>query len=116
MFVALMGGCSTGARVTTTRALAPLSVSDPNLLPTTDPNPPTAVTQAAGSCWSSVSCCVQNHPLTPVQSCGADPLKAAEIARCKQEKWVGNCYDCIRRCEGQHEWPQDMCPDPQEQN
>jgi hypothetical protein len=147
MLAALMGGCSTGARVTTVRALAPLPRTDPNMLATTNPHRPTAVSQAAGSCWNSVSCCVQNHPLTPVQSCGADPMKAAEIlealgqleaaaqaleaagrlpkwkkkciekyARCKQEKWVGNCYDCIRRCEGQHEWPQDMCPDPQELN
>ena len=79
MLAALMGGCSTGARVTTVRALAPLAVTDPNLRPTTAPNPPTAVSQAAGSCWNSMSCCIQNHPLTPVQSCGADPLEAAEV-------------------------------------
>jgi hypothetical protein len=35
----LMGGSSTGGRVTTVRALAPLLVADPNLLPTTNPNP-----------------------------------------------------------------------------
>lgn len=94
-----------------------------------------------------MSCCVQNHPLTPVQSCGADPLEAAEIlealgqieaaarvleaagrlprwrrecidnyAECQQRKWVGNCYDCLRRCEGQHKCPEDMCYDPREQN
>lgn len=79
MLTVLMGGCSTGARVTTVRALAPLPGADPNMLATTAPNPPTAVAQAAGSCWNTISCCVQNHPLTPVQSCGADPLEAAKI-------------------------------------
>jgi hypothetical protein len=75
----LMGGCSTGARVTTVRALAPLPGADPNLRPTADPNRPITVSQAAGSCWNTISCCVQKHPLTPVQSCGADPLEAAKI-------------------------------------
>jgi hypothetical protein len=23
--------------------------------------------------------------------------------------WVGPCYDCLRRCEGQHQWPFSMC-------
>ena len=94
-----------------------------------------------------MSCCIQNHPLTPVQSCGADPLEAAEILEalgqfaaaarvleaagrlpkwkkecidkyvmCQLEGWVGNCYDCIRRCEGQHQWPDDMCYDPRKRN
>lgn len=158
MLTALMGGCSTGARVTTVRALAPLPVADPNLLPTTDPNPPTSVAQAAGACWNSMSCCIQNHPLTPVQSCGADPLEAAEILKtleslyatahpdakeaaeadvaqveqeedwtsiaklpewkqrciksyyaCMDKGWTGKCDDCLRRCEGQREWPTSMC-------
>jgi hypothetical protein len=143
----LMGGCSMGGRGTATRALAPLAVTDPNLLAKTGPNPPTAVAQTRGSCWNSVSCCVQNHPLTPVQSCGADPLKAAEILealgqiaaaarvleaagrlpkwkkecidnyfKCQDEGWTGNCYDCLRRCEGQREWPEQMCPDPRKLN
>lgn len=147
MLTALMGGCSTGAHVTTTRALAPLAVTDPNMLATTHLNPPTAVAQAAGACMDSVSCCVRNHPLTPVQSCGVDPMKAAEIlealgqleaaaqvleaagrlpkwkkecigkyVKCQNQGWAGNCYDCLRRCEGQHKWPEDMCYDPREQN
>ena len=29
--------------------------------------------------------------------------------RCQDRKWTGNCHDCLRRCEGQHEWPRDMC-------
>ncbi|WP_225412832.1 hypothetical protein [Stigmatella hybrida] len=29
---------------------------------------------------------------------------------CKQEPdWAGPCYDCLRRCEGQQEWPFAMC-------
>lgn len=36
--------------------------------------------------------------------------------KCKNQGWVGNCYDCLRRCEGQHKWPEDMCYDPREQN
>jgi hypothetical protein len=28
---------------------------------------------------------------------------------CKNQHWTGNCYDCIRRCEGQHDWPFAIC-------
>ena len=28
---------------------------------------------------------------------------------CKNEGWTGNCYDCIRSCEGQQEWPFSKC-------
>jgi hypothetical protein len=28
---------------------------------------------------------------------------------CRDGGWTGNCYDCLRRCEGQHEWPIAMC-------
>jgi len=105
-----------------------------------------------------MSCCIQNHPLTPVQSCGADPLEAAEILKtleslyatahpdakeaaeadvaqveqeedwtsiaklpewkqrcvksyyaCMDKGWTGKCEDCLRRCEGQREWPTSMC-------
>lgn len=28
---------------------------------------------------------------------------------CKNQLWTGNCYDCIRYCEGQREWPQRKC-------
>ncbi|MBZ4419109.1 hypothetical protein [Myxococcus sp. RHSTA-1-4] len=28
---------------------------------------------------------------------------------CQNEGWTGNCYACIRRCEGQRDWPLDMC-------
>lgn len=79
MLTALMGGCSTGSHTTSVRALAPLSVTDPNLRPTTDLNPPTSVAQAAGACWNSMSCCIQNHPFTFVENCGADPFEAAKI-------------------------------------
>ncbi|MFP2963699.1 hypothetical protein ACLEPN_39720 [Myxococcus sp. 1LA] len=32
--------------------------------------------------------------------------------QCRDEKnpvWEGDCYACFRYCEGQHEWPADMC-------
>ncbi|QAT83815.1 hypothetical protein EJ065_2233 [Corallococcus coralloides] len=28
---------------------------------------------------------------------------------CADGKLFGPCTDCLRRCEGQHEWPADMC-------
>lgn len=28
---------------------------------------------------------------------------------CRNQRWSGNCYDCIRRCEGQQDWPFGMC-------
>ncbi|HZI08745.1 MAG TPA: hypothetical protein VE153_00070 [Myxococcus sp.] len=28
---------------------------------------------------------------------------------CQNEGWTGNCYDCIRFCEGQREWPFSKC-------
>lgn len=28
---------------------------------------------------------------------------------CQNKGWTGNCHDCLRRCEGQHEWPFNMC-------
>ncbi|MCP3137160.1 hypothetical protein [Pyxidicoccus xibeiensis] len=28
---------------------------------------------------------------------------------CKNEGWTGSCYDCIRYCEGQHDWPFRTC-------
>jgi hypothetical protein len=113
MLTVLMGGCSTGTRVTTVHALAPLLGADPNLPSTTDPNPPTAVAQSAGACWNSMSCCIQNHPLTPVQSCGADPLEAAKIlealgqlaaaarvleAAGRLPKWKKECMDKYNKC------------------
>jgi len=113
MLAALMGGCSTGSHTTAVRALAPLSVTDPNSRSTTTPNPPSAVAQAAGACWNSMSCCIQNHPLTPVESCGADPLKAAEIlealgqlaaaarvleAAGRLPKWKKECMNKYTQC------------------
>lgn len=61
----------------------------------------------------SVSCCVRNHPLTPVQSCGVDPMKAAEIlealgqleaaaqvleAAGRLPKWKKGCTDKYNKC------------------
>jgi hypothetical protein len=113
MLTALMGGCSTGARVTTVRALAPLPGADPNMLAMTGPNPPTAVAQAAGTCWNSMSCCIQNHPFTFVQNCGADPFEAAKIlealgqmeaaaraleAAGRLPKWKKKCMENYNKC------------------
>ncbi|CAM3107009.1 Lipoprotein [Corallococcus soli] len=28
---------------------------------------------------------------------------------CADGRFTGPCTDCLRRCEGQHEWPLDMC-------
>ncbi|WP_375768307.1 hypothetical protein NR798_42605 [Archangium gephyra] len=29
---------------------------------------------------------------------------------CKlRQNWIGPCYECLRRCEGQQEWPMAMC-------
>ncbi len=28
---------------------------------------------------------------------------------CQDEGWTGNCYDCLRSCEGQKEWPRGKC-------
>ena len=73
-----------------------------------------------------MSCCIQNHPLTPVHSCGADPSEAAKIlealgqfaAAAQALETAGRLpkWKNLRRCEGQHKWPEDMCYDPREQN
>jgi len=87
----------------------------------------------------SLICCIKKFPFTPVESCAAAPedifealngLKMAidegEFANnadlppwkqacikgfvlCQNEKWTGNCYDCLRYCEGQREWPANKC-------
>jgi hypothetical protein len=28
---------------------------------------------------------------------------------CKENGWTGSCTDCLRYCEGQHEWPTSRC-------
>jgi hypothetical protein len=59
-----MGGCSSGAHTTATPRHRSEQV------------PPSYWSQAA-PCWNTVSCCIQRNPLTPVSSCGADPVEAA---------------------------------------
>lgn len=27
----------------------------------------------------------------------------------KNEGWMGSCYDCLRYCEGQQDWPFNKC-------
>ena len=31
---------------------------------------------------------------------------------CQDFGWTGSCYDCLRYCEGQREWPSDKCYRP----
>jgi hypothetical protein len=33
----------------------------------------------------------------------------AKYFECIDQYWTGSCYDCFRYCEGQHEWPDNMC-------
>ncbi len=83
------------------------------MLAATDPNRPAAVAQTTGNCWNSMNCCIQNHPLTPVQSCGADPSEAAKIlealgqfaaaaqvleAAGRLPKWKRKCMDSYNKC------------------
>jgi hypothetical protein len=28
---------------------------------------------------------------------------------CQDKNWMGSCYDCLRYCEGQQEWPVRVC-------
>jgi hypothetical protein len=32
-----------------------------------------------------------------------------DYVSCKQQGRAGNCYDCLRYCEGQRAWPDDRC-------
>jgi hypothetical protein len=91
---------------------------------------------------STVDCCVKKYPLSALDSCTATPSDMLRVlrqislrlddeefdnnkdlpewkqiciqkyVRCMDEGWGTPCYDCIRSCEGQHEWPEDRCPDP----
>ena len=31
---------------------------------------------------------------------------------CQDFGWSGSCYDCLRYCEGQRQWPEDKCTPP----
>lgn len=83
---------------------------------------------------STLSCCVKNNPFNP-ERCGATPEEAAVIftaaaalayaatvedsaqnqrcidtyVKCIEQRWTGNCYDCMRYCQGQHQWPLQLC-------
>lgn len=89
-----------------------------------------------------MDCCIKKYPLSPLESCTATRSEVLRVlreislriedeefennedlpewkqiciknfVRCADEGWKGSCYDCIRRCEGQHKWPEAMCPDP----
>jgi hypothetical protein len=59
---------------------------------------------------------VQEEQETPAKAEGAEddtPEWKLECRRkyvdCQQYDWLGNCHDCFRYCEGQHEWPEHLC-------
>jgi len=88
---------------------------------------------------STMTCCIKKHPQDPIGSCGATQSEVDQVLRavrtgsdandfanneslpewkqeciryyndCQNKGWTGNCHDCLRRCEGQHEWPFSMC-------
>lgn len=91
---------------------------------------------------SSMVCCIKKFPLSPVESCAAAPSEILDVlnglkmamdagdfannanlpewkqrcirsfVECQDKKWTGSCYDCLRRCEGQRDWPTGMCSPP----
>lgn len=58
----LLPGCSSGAHSVASR---------PH-----ESSPPASLAQA--TCWDTMSCCIQRHPATAAQSCGATALEIAE--------------------------------------
>jgi hypothetical protein len=94
---------------------------------------------------STVDCCIKKYPLTALESCTASRSDVLRVLRdislkiddeefennedlptwkqeciknfvhCVDDSWGGPCYDCIRRCEGQHKWPAEMCPPPEDE-
>ena len=86
-----------------------------------------------------MTCCIKKHPYDPVGACGASPSEVEQVRMvavvdegeddfannaslpawkqkciryyndCINDGWTGKCEDCLRRCEGQHEWPFQMC-------
>ncbi len=88
---------------------------------------------------STVDCCIKKYPLSPLENCSATPSDAIRVlrdislfikseefestkelpewkqacinnyVRCIDEHWEGPCYDCMRLCEGQQEWPESLC-------
>lgn len=63
VFVSLTAGCSAGAHST---ASGPTAENQPIYL-------------AQVTCWDTMSCCIQQFPLTPVQSCGAGSADIAKV-------------------------------------
>ncbi|WP_434387043.1 hypothetical protein [Melittangium boletus] len=93
---------------------------------------------------STVDCCIKKHSLTAMERCTASRADVLRVlrdlslkiddedfennkdlpewkqlciknfVRCEEEGWSGSCYDCLRQCEGQYQWPSDWCPDPHE--
>ena len=88
---------------------------------------------------STMTCCIKKHSQDPVGACGATQSEVEQVLRaaradaddddysnnaslpewkqkcirnfnrCQDRRWTGNCHDCMRLCEGQREWPDEMC-------
>jgi hypothetical protein len=86
-----------------------------------------------------MTCCIKKHPHDPVGACAASPSEVEQVLRamrvdededdfannaslpewkqecirnynrCQNRGWTGKCDDCLRYCEGQHEWPDHWC-------
>ncbi len=89
----------------------------------------------------TVNCCIKKFPLSPRESCAAQAAEILEALNglrmavdegeftnnadlpewkqrcikgyvlCVDQGWPGNCYECLRLCEGQQKWPE-HCPSP----
>ncbi len=47
-----------------------------------------------------------------MESCAATEVQVLEILnglKMAYEGWMGSCYQCLRNCEGQQEWPFNQC-------
>lgn len=80
----LMGGCSSGAHSAARRPLEPRPLTATSRLPTTNPS----IYLAPLTCWDTISCCVERNPFTAVESCGADPMRVAEILKALAEVYA----------------------------
>ncbi len=70
LLLGLMGGCAPGVHATALRPSAP------------------PVYLAPRTCWDTVSCCVERNPFTALESCGADPVRAASILKTLAEAYA----------------------------
>jgi hypothetical protein len=64
------------------------------------PDPPIYLVHA--TCWNTMSCCIQQFPLSPVEKCGADPLEAARILSALS-KVIGTAQTAVMATEHEAE-------------